>query len=77
MSNFDLMSHRGEGLQYIPYCFSPYNSLKSELTFKPLKGGLPLSSGDKIRVIAEKVTFRAKIPKIQRQKIAHPEEWTI
>ena len=48
------MSHRGEGVQNIPNFVSPYNSLSAELSFKPLKGGLPASSGEKIDIIAEK-----------------------
>ena len=48
------MSYRGIG--YIQH-FSKYNSLRSELSFKPLKDGIPPSSGKKIGIVAEKVTF--------------------
>ena len=56
------MSQRGEGVQYIPNTFSSYISLRSELSFKPFKAGLPASSGEKIDIIAEK---SGKISKIQ------------
>ena len=42
----------GESISRIP--FSSYISLRSELSFNPLKLGLPASSGKKIDIIAEK-----------------------
>ena len=57
------MIQRGEGVQFIPKTFSSYVSLRSELSFKHFKAGLPASSGEKNNIIAEKSgIFGAKFP---------------
>ena len=59
-----LVSHRGKGVQHIGK-FSPYKSLRSQLSFKPLKVALAPASGEKIDIIAEKVSFFIKIYKFK------------
>ena len=53
----------GGGGTVYPKFLLPYNSLRSELSFKPLKGDLLQSSDDKIDIIAKKWHFGPKFPR--------------